>query len=271
MRLRATLLALALAAAATPAAAAPAAAAATAYPSVVATCDAGAGAVTARTAGGNGYLPPNLAVTVEFRYLQGSFVRAGLVGNPAPKAPVRVNATTGPDGTLAVGGYTRAWPDAAAHEFYTETVGATVTDRATGAVVARPHDGTCTVDRRTTVTLVCDPATNTITARAAGVRYVERETPQDPPVAGVRVTYEVTSLAQPVRNDPGFSTTYTAASHSVPVTGGAWSDTGYTHTLPEGYYLAREDLRVKVTMGRVSTVVGRGSASCEYRDAPALR
>jgi hypothetical protein len=271
VRLRATLLALATAGAATLTTAAPAAAAAAVYPSVVATCDPVAGTVTARTAGGYGWLAPNLAVTVEFRYLKGSFVRAGLVGNPAPVAPVRVNATTGPDGTLAVGGYTRAWPDAAAYEFYTETVSATVTNRATGAVLIRPHDGTCTVDRRTTVTLVCDPATNTITARAAGVRYVERQTPQDPPVTAVRVTYEVTRLAQPVRNDPGFSTIYTYPTRTVPVTGGAWSDTGYALTLPEGYYHAHDDLRVTVTMGGWSTVVGRGNASCDYRDAPALR
>jgi hypothetical protein len=268
VRLRAILLALATAGAATLVSAAPASA--VVRPSVVVACDEAAGTVTARMTGGSGYFWPNLPVTVELSYLRGSYVRAGLVGAPAQQAPVRVNTTTGPDGSFAVGGYARSWPDAASYAFYTETVRATVTNRNTGQVVFT-SDGTCTVERRTTVTLACDPATNTISARASGVRYLERETAQDPPVARVTVTYDVTATRQPNRNDPGFRSTYTAATHTVPVVDGAWSDTGYTRSLAEGFYYARDDLRVTVTMGRLSWVVGHGEASCEYRDAPVLR
>jgi len=270
MRLRATLLALAVTGAATLTAAAPAHAAAV-YPSVVVTCDDVANQVTARTAGGPGFLRPNLVLTVEFHYVGGSYARAGLIRHPAQRAPVRVKGKTTADGTLVASGYTRSWPDAASYEFYTERVRAVVTDRVTGAPVVT-IDGTCSVDRRTTVTLECDPATNMVTARASGVRYGGYVYyPDLPPISQVRVSYDVVRTTQRSRDDVRWTQYSSApiATHAVPLADGRWSDVGYTVTLPDGFYYYRDDLKVTVTAGPVATVVGRGSASCEYRDAPA--
>lgn len=271
MRLRATLLALAVTGAAALTTAAPAHAAA-AFPTVVVTCDDVANRVTAGTAGGNGYFQPNLNVTVTFRYLTGSYVRDGSMGAPASLAPVTVNARTGADGSLVTSGYVRAWPGAAGYDFYTETVRAVVTNRSTGAGIVT-IEGTCTVDRRTTVTLSCDTAANTVTARVSGARFVEHEAGY-PPLSRVSVAYYRIRTTQATPDAPRFRGGVLGGpdfTHSVPVTDGRWSETGYTVTLPEGYYYYREDLTITVSGGPYNRIVGRASTSCEYRDAAAPR
>lgn len=194
------------------------------------------------------------------------------MGAPASLAPVTVNARTGADGSLTSSGYVRAWPGAAGYDFYTETVRAVVANRATGATIVTLQ-GMCTVDRRTTLTLSCDTAANTVTARVSGARFVEHETDY-PPLSRVNVAYYIVRTTQPTRDAARF-TSHTLGgpdfAHSLPVTDGRWSETGYTVTLPEGFYHYRDDLTITVSGGPYGRIVGRGSASCEYRDAPAVR
>jgi hypothetical protein len=269
VRALAALAAGALAAATAVATGAPARAAVPSFQAVV-TCDRATDTVTTGTTGGRAIVP-GTPVRVDFRFRSGTAVRSRVI-EPVPAVPpVSANATVAADGTLTTTGYTRAW-QSASYEFWTETVDVSVYHRTTGQLITT-RQATCTADTRTEVTLECDPVARTVTARARGTGYPERESATYPPFGSVYVRWFVVTTWQLTEDGERWTSQVLGPSpdytHAAPLTGGAWSDLGHQRQLARDYHYYAEKVRVEVVSGHHRRVIGGGTASCVYADGGA--
>jgi len=260
MRIRTWLLAGALTAAAVATPTATAQAAAPQPFRAVVTCDATTNTFTVGTVGGSPFLP-NQPIKVEFQTLRGSYVTAaGTEDGIYSGSTTTIPATAGPDGNLTMTGIRRAWP-AANYVFYTEVV--KVTARNAQNQVLNSSEGSCFYDLRTTVTITCDPVARTITASAAGARYLGQRP--------LTIEYKRTTVRQATKNSGQWiGTGHHAATHQTTTTAaGDWSDIGYSHPFGDNYHLSDEvdvSVSARVVTGGWSrhVVIGRGTAKCEY-------
>ena len=229
------------------------------------TCDSRLGWIHTGLTGGAGTFFANLPVNVEFRVLSGSYVTATTWNVPPIGTAVTTAATTAPDGSLSVPGYGRPWR-LSADLFYSETVQVTVTSQADGRSLWQGQ-ASCLRDVRTTVTLGCDQATQTITARVDGVDY---DKPQPMPrTQGLLVTYKTIITSQATKDDPRFTVISfePQVTHLLPQpTTSTFSDVGYTRTIPNDPWYYAESLTVEVWEFGVNLRVGAGAATCVLDD-----
>jgi hypothetical protein len=227
------------------------------------TCDAQTGEVTTSVSGQLFYGAPAQAVKVEFKRTGG--VRVTSTGKSAVtpmSQPFAVTATTTSSGSIDAAGYTGLFNPAS--QYYRETMTVTFKNPATGAVYTT-RTGACNVDRRTTVTLTCDPETRTYTATASGING--QFGAGDGAGRPYTVSYLYTSLSQATATDPAFEYHNISGwdyTHRVARAGdGSWTDVGYVHTSTStaAPWYSDNGLTVAV-FDQYGAQVGAGTAKC---------
>lgn len=224
-------------------------------------CDASINQISTKVTGGR--FRPGYAFSVDFVVKQGSYVTSSAQGTiPARGSRTVVAAVSRADGTIFVNGYSRAW-SASDYLFYTETVRVEVRD-SVGIVASA--EASCTRDLRTTTLLNCNPETGEISATATGTGF-SRNT-------SLNLAYRYNRTWKYVGdpsywNGPHASTP--PVTHSVRPVDGAWSDTGYVHSVPANLEYLSETVTLTVYDANTSLVVGSGQATCVYVDNRPVR
>ncbi|GAA1585499.1 hypothetical protein GCM10009789_43900 [Kribbella sancticallisti] len=219
-------------------------------------CEASINRISTKATGGR--FKPGYAFSVDFLVKQGSYVTSTAQGTiPARGSRTTVAAVSGADGTISVNGYSRAW-SASDYEFYTETVRVEVRD--SSGIVASV-EASCARDLRTTTLLSCNPETGEITATASGTGFSRN--------ASLNLAYRYNRTWKYV-GDPGYwsgpHSSTPAVTHTVRPVDGAWSDTGYVHSVPANLEYLSETVTLTVYDANTSLVVGSGQATCVYVD-----
>lgn len=232
------------------------------------TCDGATGAITTSTSGnlllpGTGPRP----VTVEFQRLRGLRVTATTSTPLTPMGqPFTVTTPATDSGDVAATGYTGTF-DPATSLYYREAIRVTFKNAVTGAYYTE-RDATCHYDRRTTVTLTCDPAAGTVTAAVTGVNGQAGAAGGSGRASSVG--YHIVRISQPKKDEPGFRGESLGGAwdvqHSLTrAADGTWADTGYVHTITSHPYRFAEELTVGV-LDSSGNVVGHGTSRCTLFD-----
>ncbi|GAA3340880.1 hypothetical protein GCM10020358_30090 [Amorphoplanes nipponensis] len=246
----------------------PSAAAAAAPLRVSITCDPATGVVT--TAATGNLLAPGTptAVVVEFQRRGGTRVTATTSTTLAPlPQPFTVKATTTSSGDITATGYTGAF-DPAATLYYREQLVVTFRN-ATSGVTYATREATCDQDRRTTVTLTCDPAAGTVTAAFSGVDG--RAGSANGAGRPARLGYHTARTVQQRKSDPSFRTEqfwpyWNVERALTQAADGTWTDPGYVFTPSyTNPYLYAEEVTVGI-YDAYGAVVGWGTAKCTLID-----
>ncbi|GAA1585327.1 hypothetical protein GCM10009789_43720 [Kribbella sancticallisti] len=219
-------------------------------------CDASINRISTKATGGrfrSGY-----AFSVDFVVKQGSYVTSSAQGTiPARGSRTTVAAVSGADGTISVDGYSRAW-SASDYDFYTETVRVEVRD--SSGIVASA-EGSCARDLRTTTLINCNPVTGEISTTASGTGFSRN--------ASLNLAYSYNRTWKYV-GSPGYwsgpHSSTPPVTHTVRPVDGAWSDTGYVHSVPSNLEYLSETVTLTVYDANTSLVVGSGQATCVYVD-----
>ena len=232
------------------------------------TCDAQTGAV--RTwASGTLFTPgtPPAPVTVEFQRRGGTIVTATtsapLVSAPVPLA---VKTTSTSSGEVNATGYKTTF-NPVTSLYYREKL--VVTFKNAAGVTLTTREATCDHDRRTTVTLTCDPAAGTVTVAVSGVNG--QAGAANGAGRPARIGYRYAQILQHEQNDPRFRSEllgpgWDSERRVTPAADGTWSDPAFVHsTITSDPYYYAEELTVGV-FDTYGAVVGWGTTRCTLFD-----
>ena len=232
------------------------------------TCDSQTGAVKT-WASGTLFTPgtPPAPVTVEFQRRGGTVITA-TTSAPLVSAPVPlvVKTTSTSSGEVNATGYKTTF-NPVTSLYYREKLVVTFKNAAGATLTTR--EATCDHDRRTTVTLTCDPAQGTVTVAVAGVNGQAGSANG----AGrpARVGYRFARTVQHDANDPRFRSELLGPGwdfeHRITqAADGTWSDPAFVDaTITSDPYYYAEELTVSV-LDTYGAVVGWGTAQCTLFD-----
>ncbi|MEU8607035.1 hypothetical protein AB0C29_03415 [Actinoplanes sp. NPDC048791] len=232
------------------------------------TCDSQTGAVKT-WASGTLFTPgtPPAPVTVEFQRRGGTVITA-TTSAPLASAPVPlvVKATSTSSGEVNATGYKTTF-NPVTSVFYRENL--LVTFKNAAGVTLTTREASCYHDRRTTVTLTCDPAAGTVTVAVAGVNG--RAGAANGAGRPARVGYRFARTVQHDANDPRFRSELLGPGwdfeHRITqAADGTWSDPAFVDaTITSDPYYYAEELTVSV-LDTYGAVVGWGTAQCTLFD-----
>ena len=223
-------------------------------------CDPDTGVITTSVSGG--LLAPSspTPITATFQRTSGARVTATTVSSLPVGQPFAVRTTSNYAGEITAAGYTSAFSPT--DLYYREKVVVKFTNTTTGSYYTS-REATCHVDRRTTVTLTCDPDAATVTATVNGINGQGAGRPAS-------VGYRIARIQQSAPNDPTFRSELLGEGYDIrhrvtPAADGTWSDVGYTDTLRSRPYHYWQELTVAV-FDQSGFQIGGASTSCVLFD-----